>query len=438
MDIISRIPAFIKEIIIELKNAGFEAYIVGGALRDICLNRHNPDFDIATSALPTDIAAVFPDAKSYGKFGTMLIVRNNINIEITPFRDDAPGRKPNYSFGGNIYTDLSRRDFTINSMAYDPIADILIDPFDGQKDLVKGIIKCTGNTKRIWEDPLRAMRAARFQAQLGFVIEPSTLYALKAHANNLADVSRERIRDELLKLITGDYPLEGLVTLVVTDLMKYIIPELLEGQGVLHYNKPVDVLEHNLLACKIVKNTPILRLAALLHDVAKPQARILGKKGLEFPGHHIKSALLAEKVLKNLHFDSNTIKKVVRLIEHHMFYFAPDTPIYEARRIISLVGWEYIYDLIELRKADRLASGFEKAIGPGLQKFIDTLEILKKENSDYQLKDLALNGEDIINELKVPPGPLVGEILNKLLEKVILNPELNTRDQLLKMASNWI
>jgi len=282
------------------------------------------------------------------------------------------------------------------------------------------------------------MRAARFQAQLGFTIEPSTLYALKAHANNLAEVSRERIRDELLKLITGDYPFEGLVTLVVTDLMKYIIPELLDGQGIIHFNKPMDVLEHNLVACKIVKNTPSLRLAALLHDVGKPLSMIQSERGHEFPGHHTKSAQLAEKILKDLRFDSNTIKKVVLLIEHHMFYYSPQTPISEARRLVSKVGWDNIYDLIELRKADRLASGFEKAVGEGLQKLIDNLEILKKENSDYRLKDLAVNGEDIISELNLAPGPLVGEILNRLLEQVILNPEINTKKKLLEIASSWI
>jgi len=151
MDIKSKIPEVVRHIITSLEAAGFKAYIVGGALRDIILGRPNPDFDIATSALPADITSVFPNAVPYGNFGTMLVVADDIKVEITPFRDDAPGRKPNYIFGGNIYTDLSRRDFTINSIAYDLTADILIDPFNGQKDLSEGIIRCTGNTKRIWK-----------------------------------------------------------------------------------------------------------------------------------------------------------------------------------------------------------------------------------------------------------------------------------------------
>jgi tRNA nucleotidyltransferase/poly(A) polymerase len=452
------IPAFIKEICVKLNTAGYRAYVVGGALRDMLLGRENPDFDIATSALPDEIASVFPNAVPYGNFGTMLVIRKNpikktscdrkrelnplednieetkIKIEITPFRDDAPGRKPDYTFGGTIYTDLARRDFTINSMAYDPLSDEFLDPFGGLSDLEAGIIRCTGSTKRIWEDPLRAMRAARFQAQLGFSIEPSTLYALKARACELADISRERIRDELSKLLTGDNAYDGLVTLVVTGLMEYIIPELMEGMGMIHYNKPVDVLEHNLIACKVIRNTLPLRLAALLHDVAKPRSAIEGEKGLEFPQHHVKSSIMAENILRNLRYDTNTVKKVVLLIRHHMFHYTAESQISEARRLVSRVGWKNIYDLIDLRVADRIASGFEKAVGHGLKKLLEDLEIIKCEHSDYQIKDLDISGDDLIKELGIPPGPHIGEILKELLEKVIEDPSLNKREILLDIA----
>jgi len=465
MDNYFKLPSFIKDICEKLNAAGFKAYVVGGALRDMILGRKNFDFDITTDALPQDIISVFPDAIPYGNFGTMLVLREKrdrlidsgnqelqdhrslepghkshagdfIKIEITPFRDDAPGRKPDYRFGGTIYTDLARRDFTINSMAYDPVSGEFIDPYGGQKDLEAGIIRCTGSTKRIWEDPLRAMRAARFQAQLGFSIEPSTLYALKARAPELAYISRERIRDELSKLITGDHAFDGLVTLVITGLMDYVIPELMDGMGMMHFNKPVDVLEHNLIACRIIRNTLPLRLAALLHDVAKPQTAVHGEKGLEFPKHHISSAQLAEKILENLHFDNKTIKKVVLLIRHHMFHYTPDSPISDARRLISKVGWESIYDLIDLRVADRIASGFEKAVGKGLRKLLNDLEVLKQEHSDYQIKDLDINGTDIIRELGIPPGKKVGGILKYLLEQVIENPNINKKETLLQIARN--
>ncbi|HHY71174.1 MAG TPA: HD domain-containing protein, partial [Thermoanaerobacterales bacterium] len=357
-------------------------------------------------------------------------------VEITPFRNDAPGRKPDYTFGGSIYTDLARRDFTINSIAYDPIADELIDPFQGQEDIKKGIIRCTGSTERIWEDPLRAMRAARFQAQLGFSIEASTLYALKAQAQDLKEISQERIRDELIKLITGDYCFDGLVTLVVTGLMEYISPELMVGMGLIHYNKPMDVLEHNLVACKIIRNTLPLRLAALLHDVGKPQTAVSGKKGLEFPNHHTDSADLAQKILRRLRFDNKTIKKVSLLIKHHMFYYSPNSPVSHARKLISKVGWDNVYDLIDLRVADRIASGFDAVYCPGLKKLINDLEILKDEHSDYQIKDLAITGQDIIDQLGFLPGPRIGQILKKLLELVMENPELNTKDELLDIAKN--
>ena len=428
------LPFFINDICNQLKSSGFKAYIVGGTIRDLIMSRQNTDFDIATSALPHEIASVFTGAKPYGNFGTMLVIADGTKVEITPFRDDAPGRKPDYTFGGSIYTDLARRDFTINSIAYNPITDELIDPFKGREDIEKGIIRCTGSTERIWEDPLRAMRAARFQAQLGFSIEASTLYTLKAQAQNINKISRERIRDELIKLITGDYCFDGLVTLVVTGLMEYIIPELMVGMGMMHYNKPLDVLEHNLVACMIIRNTLPLRLAALLHDVAKPKTAISGKKGLEFPNHHIESAVLAQNILRRLRFENKTIKKVVLLIKNHMFYYAPNSPVSHARKLISKVGWDNVYDLIDLRVADRIASGFDTVYWPGLKKLINDLEILKDEHSDYQIKDLAVTGQDIIDQLGFFPGPRIGQLLERLLEIVIENPELNNKAQLLDIV----
>jgi len=432
------IPFIIKDICNKLKKSGFEAYIVGGSIRDIIMNRETSDFDIATSALPDQIASVFPEAKPYGDFGTMLVIAEGTKVEITPFRDDAPGRKPNYTFGGNIYTDLARRDFTINSIAYDPVNNELVDPFGGMEDIQEGIIRCTGSTERIWEDPLRAMRAARFQGQLGFKIESSTLYALKAHANLLNTISKERIRDELIKLITGNCCFDALVTLVVTGLMNSIIPELMAGMGMMHYNKPMDVLEHNLVACKTVRNTLPLRLAALLHDVGKAETATKTEKGLVFPNHHTKSAITAANILRRLRFETKTIKKVVLLINNHMFYYATDTPLSKLRKLISEVGWDNIYDLIDLRVADRIASGFDKVFSPGLKKLIADLELLKNEKSDYQIKDLAVSGQDIIDEHGIAPGPRVGQLLKKLLELVLENPELNSKEQLLEIAKNLL
>lgn len=431
-------PHFIIEICRQLNLSGFKAFLVGGALRDAIMQRPCKDFDIATSALPNEIKSVFPDAKAYGSFGTMLVVRNGLKVEITPFRDDAPGRKPDYTFGGNIYTDLARRDFTINSMAFDPIENNFIDPFEGRKDIKLKTIKCTRSTKRLWEDPLRAMRAARFQAQLGFKIEPSTLYSLKANSSQLASISKERIRDELIKLITGKHAYNGLVTLILTNLMNYIIPELIDGMGMMHYNKPVDVLEHNLIACQVVKNTPSLKLAALLHDIGKPYCAVKKEKGLTFPDHHIKSVDIAFNVLKNLKLDKKILQKVCLLIRYHMFFYTPKSPIYDARKLISKVGWENIYDLIEIRKADRIASGFESAIGEGLKKLINDLQLLKRENSDYKIKDLAISGDDIVKYLKINPGPQIGIVLEFLLDKVIKDPKLNLKNELLNLAKDSI
>ncbi len=438
MDLSKCVPYPVLEACKNLNKAGFNAYIVGGAIRDMLLKRRVTDFDISTDALPHEIMGVFQNALEFGNFGTVVVHLDGYKIDITPFRNDAPGRKPVYRFGGSIYTDLARRDFTFNSIAYDPIRREFIDPFDGRKDLDAGIIRCTGSTKRIWEDPLRALRAARFRSQLGFVIEPSTLYTMYSQRFKLKSISKERIRDEFTKLITGKYVFNGLVTLVVTGLMDYIVPEMAEGMGLMHNNKPVDVLEHNMLACKYIKNTPQLRIIALLHDVAKPRTAVNGESGLEFRNHHMESALLAKKILDDLRFDRATVKKAVILIENHMFYYSLKSPISDARRIVAKVGWDNVYDLIELRKADRMASGFEEAVGPGLAKLIEDLDIIKEENSDYQLKDLAITGDDLIKNLKMSQGPLIGKVLNILLEKVIESPELNEKATLLKIAGDLI
>jgi tRNA nucleotidyltransferase (CCA-adding enzyme) len=278
------------------------------------------------------------------------------------------------------------------------------------------------------------MRAARFQAQLGFTIDPSTLYALKSRSPELDTISRERIRDELVKLITGEFAFDGLITLVVTGLMNNIIPELMKGMGLFHCNKPIDVLEHNLITCKMVKNTMLLRITALLHDIGKPFSVLQTEKGLKFPNHHIKSAQIAEKVLMDLRFSRHTINKAVTLIQNHMFRYPLDSSLPDARRLISKVGWDNIYDLIEIRKADRLASGFESAIGKETAKLIQHLEIIKDENSSYRIKDLAIDGDDLINNYHLPPGPHIKEILTKLLDMVIENPKLNKKEVLLDIV----
>lgn len=431
------VPAHIREICKVLRENDFEAFVVGGAIRDILLGKECSDFDIATNAHPQDVLRIFPFSKAYGDFGTVMIITKGTKVEMTPYRDDAPGRKPQYSMEGTICTDLSRRDFTINSIAYDPISDDLLDPFRGMQDIKDGIIRCTGSQKRIWEDPLRAMRAARFQAQLGFIIDSATLYAIKAQASELMSISRERIRDELVKLITGDYCYDGLVTLVTTDLMKYIIPELMEGMGMMHRNKPMDVLEHNLIACKSIKNTPALRLAALLHDVAKPRVAKAGTDGLEFPKHHRESAFLAKDIMKGLRCNNSLIKKAVPLIRHHMFYSPWDAGLHDTRKLVSKVGWDNIYDLMEIRMADRIASGIKDPVGVCLRNLQKNLDILKEEKSDYRIKDLAVSGNDLVKHLKISPGPEVGRILNLLLEKTLINPELNNHRDLLSLAQGF-
>lgn len=435
MNDIIKAPDNIIAICRKLKSKGFEAYLVGGALRDSIMGRKCSDFDITTSAFPEEMKKIFKNIIPYGDFGTMLLIDKGMKIEITPYRNDAPGRKPTYKMGGTIDTDLSRRDFTINSMAYDPIDKLFIDPFNGREDIKNKLIRCTGSTKRIWEDPLRALRAARFEAQLGFDIEKSTLYALMAHCGELETISKERIRDELNKLLVSDNTAGGLYTLVITGLMEYILPELMAGKGVEQPGSHIyDVLEHNIIACAYAKGEIHLRLAALLHDVGKPFCIFADNKGTHFYGHEYKSAEIAKKFMTNLRYPNNLIKKVVPLVQNHMFTYNGKSTLSAARRLVSKLGWDGVYDLIEIRKADRMAGGAKTELNKGLQKLLGDLEEIKKQQSAFSIKDLKINGNDLKKELGLKESPIIGKILNRLLEEVLEYPEKNSYENLLGIS----
>ncbi|WP_026486166.1 CCA tRNA nucleotidyltransferase [Caldanaerobius polysaccharolyticus] len=433
------IPSFIVDVCRQLKNNGYEAYVVGGALRDIALGKESNDWDIATSALPEEMSRVFRGIIPYGDFGTMLLVKNGVKIEITPYRNDAPGRKPTYKMGGTIYTDLARRDFTVNSMAYDPIDDVFIDPYNGLEDLKKRVIRCTGSTRRIWEDPLRAIRAARFQSQLGFAIENSTYYALVSRRQELSAVSKERIRDEFNKLLMGEHVSQGLYTLVTTGLMEYVIPELMDGMGVEQIGSHVyDVLEHNLMACVLAPPVLHIRLAALLHDVGKPYTIVEGEDGRHFYGHEYKSTEIARKALRRLKYPNDVINKVLLLVKNHMFTYNSQSTLSAARRLIAKLGWDGVYDLIELRKADRMAGGAKVLLGKSLEKLINDLEIIKSQENAFTVKDLKVDGNDLKARLGLKEGPVIGEVLRYLLEIALDYPEKNRYGDLILLAREYL
>lgn len=439
MSAMYEIPKFIVDICKEFKANGYEAYVVGGALRDLLLGKESNDWDITTNALPEEMSRIFRGIIPYGDFGTMLLIRNGVKIEITPFRNDAPGRKPTYKMGGTIYTDLSRRDFTINSMAYDPIDDVFIDPYKGLEDLKNRIIRCTGSTRRIWEDPLRAIRAARFQAQLGFSIENSTYYALVAHKQELSTISKERIRDELNKLLLSPYASDGLYTLVITGLMEYIIPELMDGMGLEQIGSHVyDVLEHNLVACIMAPPVLHIRLAALLHDIGKPYTVFEDESGRHFYGHEYKSTEIASKVLRRLKYPNDIINKVLLLVKNHMFTYNHQSTLSAARRLVAKLGWDGVYDLIELRKADRMAGGAKVLLGKSLEKLIKDLEVIKNQENAFTVKDLKIDGNDLKARFGLKEGPIIGQVLKYLLEVVLDHPEKNRYGDLIMLAREYL
>ncbi|OPX41719.1 MAG: CCA tRNA nucleotidyltransferase [Deltaproteobacteria bacterium] len=412
------IPSFVSDALARLTHAGYEASIVGGALRDAFLDRPIPDWDIATSAPRQRIREVFSDRKTYHlKHETITIVLPKNRLEITPYRD--PGR--------TLIGDLARRDFTINAMAFDPLSKQLIDPWNGRKDLAQKIIKGTENPElRFQEDPVRLLRGIRLSTDLGFEIHPQTLQAMHTHAHLVRQAARERIREELIKLLMSSRPSRGFRMLSVQGLLKHIIPELCEGEGIeqnIHHK--LTVFDHSLKTMEMVPQVLHLRLAALLHDVAKPRVRTLEGDTWRFFGHARESACLANRIMENLRFSRSLTKKVVHLIMNHMVDYTPQWGDSAVRRLIRKAGPDNIDDLLLLRKADLLAHG------TGLDR-IDSLEELKartaailKEKHPISVHQLALNGNDVMEILHLGPGPRVGKVLQHLFEVVTESPELN-------------
>ena len=435
----SAFPKGVIHIIKTLKKHGFSAYAVGGALRDILLKIPTDDFDITTSARPQTIMKLFKKAIPTGiKYGTVTVILPDGKFEVTTFRADeaySDGRRPDrVLFTKNITDDLSRRDFTINAIAYDPITKELVDPFGGQKDLKKKLIRTVGKPKdRFLEDGLRPFRACRFAAKLNFKIEPKTFAAIRQTLRKAKVVSPERIREELVKLLGAKKPSVGLELMRRSGLLKIALPELERGFGIPQneFHK-YDIYWHNILSCDAAPpDITVVRMAALLHDISKPEC----KDGPTFYGHEQVGCTVAARILKRLRFSNADSKKILNLIRCHMFDYTRNWSDAAVRRFIRRVGLENIADLFVLRQADLAAMGRKTSQRylPELQRRI--LHIVRAENA-LKLKDLAIDGHDIMKYLKLKPGPIVGKILNELLEKVLDNPKLNTRKSLLSIAKS--
>jgi len=467
---LNKIPKQVIEILKKLQENNFESYIVGGCVRDLLLDKEPKDWDVTTNAQPEEVQKIFPDSFYENDFGTVGVKVEPFEtpsqslpfnkgekkgvIEVTTYRIESKysdKRHPDQIlFADTLEKDLSRRDFTVNALAIrlTPSQSLplkkgemkvgveIIDLFEGQKDLKKKIIRTVGKAEeRFSEDALRMMRAIRFQSQLGFSIEEKTLEAIKKNAKNLKFVSEERIKDELVKIILSDRPSEGMEMLHETGLLPYIIPELEKGYGVAQNRHHIyTIFKHCILSLKFCPSQKLeVRLASLLHDIAKPQTKRGEGEFATFYNHDHVGARVVEKILERLRFSNEIIKKVKLLVDNHMFYYNPDEVTESSvRRLIQKVGLDNMKDLIDLRIADRLGSGTPKA-KPYKLRHLEF--IIEKVSSDaVSVKMLKVNGNDLMKELAMKPGPKIGAILDVLLSEVIEDASKNNREFLLNRA----
>jgi len=441
------LPDSVLNVFSTLKKAGFECFAVGGSVRDLLLGRISHDWDFTTNATPEQIIELFPDSFYDNNFGTVGIkIRDQKDevkkiFEITPFRKEgkySDQRHPDkIEWAKNIAEDLARRDLTINAIALKNDHEI-VDPFNGQKDLNNKIIRTVGDPNdRFQEDGLRLMRAVRIATQLGFQIEEKTWHAIKSNAPLMTMISDERVRDELIKILSSDFPADGIRLLHTGGLLDFILPELTKGVGVsqkgTHHED--DVFDHSLNALKFCPNQNwVVRFAVLLHDIGKPVTYREQNGKATFYNHDAIGAHIAKEICNRLHMRKEDRDKIFMLVRWHMFSvseFLTDSAI---RRFIRKVGSENTADMLDLRTADRLGSGTPKTSWRHEDFKKRIIEVQKHIPS---VSDLKVNGKDVMEILKITPGPKVGEILGKLFEEISEDPSKNDRDHLLKQISKF-
>ncbi len=476
------IPNKIKELISKLRDGGYEAWLVGGCVRDLILNKKPKDWDITTNAKPEEIQKIFEHSFYENDFGTVGVVNDSIVeeikkieeqkekeeddkkikefeekifeleslkvVEVTPYRIEgkySDNRRPDeVVFSKNLEDDLKRRDFTINAFCYNPLNNVLIDLFDGISDLRKKEIKAVGNAdERFKEDALRILRAIRFSAQLSFEIEEETAEAIKKNSKLLENISMERIREEFVNILMTDNPIEAFFKAKDLEVLKYLSPDLERGIGVEQNGMHrYDVFEHLLRTMQHSADrnwSLIVRLASLFHDISKPETRRWSekKKNWTFYGHEVVGARVTKKNLERLKFDKKTIDKVTLLVRWHMFFSDPDKITLSAvRRIIRNVGEENVWDLIKLRISDRIGMGRPKEKPYRLRQYLAMME--EAMRSPISVKDLKINGDILISELGMKPGRKIGYILNALMSLTLDNPENNNYEFLLEKSKEFL
>lgn len=447
---ITKIPTEVKNVLHALTDAGFDAYIVGGCVRDLTLDREPKDWDITTSARPQKVQEIFPDSFYENDFGTVGVKvdpfiengkpnREHDVIEVTTYRIESTysdRRRPDdVEFAETLEEDLSRRDFTMNALALD-VNNELIDPFSGKSDIEKKIIRAVGDPlERFDEDALRMMRAVRFSAELHFAVEEKTFNAIQQKNSLLTHVSVERIRDEFVRIVMSDHPGHGIQILYNTGLLSHFLPELESGIGVeQNHHHQLTVWDHNLQALEKCPSQKLeVRLAALFHDIGKPEAKEGRGRDCTFHNHEYISGRLTKNIMNRMRFPKKVIDKTILLVRNHMFYYSVDEVTEAAvRRIIKKVGLENMKDLMDVRIGDRLGSGTAKAKPYKLRHFEYMVD--KVSNDPVNVKMLKLNGDIMIAELEFAPGPQIGAILDVLLAEVIEDPSKNTLEHLAQRA----
>lgn len=435
-----QLPEKVQFIISRLEQAGYEAYAVGGCVRDSLLGRQPHDWDVTTSAKPMQVKEVFRYTIDTGiQHGTVTVMLDHEGFEVTTYRIDGEyedSRHPKeVTFTVNLVEDLKRRDFTINAMAYNDRSGI-VDAFGGVEDLENGIIRCVGEAaERFGEDALRILRAVRFSAQLGFSIADGTKAAATALAPNLNHISAERIQAELVKLLVSAHP-DYMRDAYALGITRIVLPELDDAFATQqnHPHHMYNVGEHLMQCLLHTRADKSLRLAALLHDIGKPQTKTTDADGTDhFHGHVEVSERMAVDILKRLKFDNDTITKVQKYVKYHDYNAEPNARA--VRRAVNKIGAEYFPQVLELRRADTLAqSTYQQAEKLERIAVIARLysEIMEKQQC-VSLKTLEITGNDII-ALGVPKGKKIGAILAELLDDVLQNPENNTHDYLMEKA----
>ena len=459
LKMIKKIPTPVIETLQKIQDNNFEAYIVGGCVRDLIMDKTPKDWDVTTNARPEDLVRIFPDSFYENTFGTVGIKvdkfthnqhlktdREHDVIEATTYRIESQysdKRRPDeVKFAQNLADDLSRRDLTINAIALqlsnknDSTQYEIVDLFEGQEDIKNKIIRTVGKPEeRFGEDALRMMRTIRFHSELNFEIEEKTFQAIQKNSALINHVALERIKDELTRIILSDNPAEGIDMLQQSGLLQYIIPELEQGVGVAQNRHHIHTIyKHLILSLKYCPSKKLdVRLAALFHDIAKPQTKRGEGEYATFYNHDHVGARIVEKILTRLRFSNDIIQRVKLLVDNHMFYYNPEE-VGEAsvRRLIKKVGLENVRDLIELRIADRLGSGTPKAKPYKLRHLEYIIE--KVSHDAVSVKMLKINGNDLMQEMKIAPGQKIGAILDVLLSEVIEDSSKNIREQLLLRA----